>query len=66
MKDRVIQIEVVLNFLNTLHAKALHFKDNVIADELSAVKHNIYYGDFEEKLLLNNLKNIESKLKKYE
>lgn len=66
MKDKVIQIEVVLNFLNTLHAKALYFKDNAIANELSVVKHNIYYGDFEEKLVLNNLKNIESRLNKYE
>jgi hypothetical protein len=41
--DEVIQIEIVLNFLNTLFAKAVYFNDEPIRKELADFRHEIYY-----------------------
>ena len=64
--NTIIQIEVALNFLNTLFGKAIYFNDNKIIDELVVLRHNIYYGDFNYDLFLKNLQDIEIKLKKYD
>jgi hypothetical protein len=68
MTDEIIQVEVSLNFLNTLLAKAVYFKDIGLITELGQLRHDIYYSEtFSYELLLEKLKNIERSLKeKYE
>lgn len=67
MNDQVIQIEVALNFVNTLLSKAVAFKDNNLINELSNLRHDIYYGDvFDYDNVIGELKSFDVKLKKYE
>jgi hypothetical protein len=67
MQDKVIQIEVALNFLNTLFGKAIYFKNKDIVDKLSSLRRSIYYkDDFEYYLFLEQLQSIEVQLKKYD
>jgi hypothetical protein len=63
MNDTITQIEVVLNFLNTLFAKAINFKKVHIVNELSALRREIYYGDnFDYELTLKKLQDIVGRL----
>ena len=67
MNDKVIQIEIMLNFLNTLFAKAVFLKNNELINELNILRHDIYYGDnFNYELIIKKLQYIEIKLKIYE
>lgn len=67
MVSKTIQIEVVLNFLNTLFSKAIFYKDKEMIGELNHLRHNIYYGeDFVYEDLLTKLQNIELKLESHE
>ena len=53
MTDKVLQIEVILNFLNTLFGKAISLHNTKITNELSLIRKNIYYGDdFEYDVIL--------------
>lgn len=64
--DKVIQLEVILNMLNTLLAKANFFKDKEIVIKLNNYRNNIYYGKFDYAEIVLALKEIEIFLKKYE
>jgi len=66
MDDKVMQIEVILNFLNTLFAKAVSFKDEEVTNKLNLIRHDVYHGDFVYELFLAKLQEIEVILKKYE
>ena len=66
MDDEIIQIEVALNFINTLLAKANYFKDNKVADELNSLRHGIYYGEtFQYTYYIEKLQEIKQVLNKY-
>lgn len=64
--DNVLQTEVFLNLLNTVLAKAVHFKDEEIINKISALRHEVYYGDFNYEKNMEELKEVETTLKKYE
>lgn len=67
VNDTVIQIEVVLNFLNTLLSKAIFFKDGESIEKLHTLRHVVYYGsNFEYDSMLRKLQEIEVILKHYE
>ncbi len=66
MNDKIIQIEVALNFLNTLFAKAIYFSDKKMIKEIELLRRNIYYGDFEYDSFLKKLQEVEKKLNQYE
>ena len=67
MDDEIIQIEVALNFINTLLAKANYFKDSKVADELTSLRHDIYYGKiFQYPDIIKKLQGINLVLNKYE
>lgn len=63
MTDKVLQIEVILNFLNTLFGKAISLHNTKITNELSLIRKNIYYGDdFEYDVILKKLQALEMDL----
>ncbi len=65
--DKVLQIEILLNMINTLLGKAIYFKDNILINDLQFIRHNVYYEDvFEYNSLLERLSVIDKKLKEYE
>ena len=64
--DPIIQIEIALNYLNDLFAKSVAFKDGEIIKELNALRHQIYYGDFEYENTKAELNKLDKELKKYE
>lgn len=65
--EEVLQIEVLLNMLNTLLSKAIYFKDTNLTNELQIIRHDVYYSDnFNYNSLLEKLKTIDKDLKKYE
>lgn len=64
--DQVIQIEILLNFVNDLLAKSVAFNDDKIEKELSSMRRQIYYGIFEFDEIVETLKIIGGKLKKYD
>ena len=57
--DKVIQIEVILNYINGLIAKNIANGNNLVADKLNNIRHDIYYGDFNYNMLINKLKEID-------
>lgn len=62
--EEVLQIELLLNFTNTLFVKAVAFKDVEIINELHNIRHGIYYDkDFNYECILEKLKSIDIKLK---
>jgi len=63
--DAVIQIEIALNYLNDLFAKSIAFKDDEVMNKLNALRHQIYYGDFEYHAVIKELSEISEQLKKY-
>jgi hypothetical protein len=67
MNDQIIQIEVALNFLNTLFSKAVYFNDMTSINKLNDIRYDIYYGNlFNYDTCIKNLKYIEGLLNKYE
>ncbi len=64
--DNIIQIEILLNFINDLLAKSVAFNDDKIEKELSSMRRQIYYGIFEFDEIVETLKTIGGKLKKYD
>ena len=68
MDDPIIQVEVALNFVNSLLAKAVYFKDDDFRKELSGIRHSIYYdGDFNHESIIKKLQDISKILdEKYE
>lgn len=62
-----MQIEIILNFLNTLFGKAVYYKDDKIIGELSTLRRSIYYGgEFDYDSIFKQLKDKENELNKYE
>ncbi len=62
-KDPIIQIEIALNFISTLRAQAIAFKDKEIADELFSIRHSIYYEkEFDYESIIKKLQEIQKKL----
>lgn len=64
--DRILEIEICLNYLNSLMAKSVAFHDVSACDELSALRRQIYYGAFDYHAIFQSLKDLDEKLKKYE
>ena len=64
--DKVIQIEVSLNWLNMLFAKSSCFDDVESMDELDALRKQIYYKDFDYKAASQALERISIHLEKYD
>ena len=64
--DNVLQIEIALNMLNTLFAKAVAFKDDKTFYELYKIRNKIYYGDFNYDSTIESLKKIKNFLNKYD
>lgn len=64
--DDVLRIELLLNMINTLFGKAVFFKDTKIIDELTDIRHEIYYDTFHYDISLEKLSKVAIKLKKYE
>ena len=64
--DTVIQIEITLSYLNDLFAKSVAFKDEKSINKLNALRHSIYYGDFNYQDIIEELSGISKYLKKYE
>lgn len=63
MNDKVLQTEVIFNFLNTLFGKAIFLKDIKTVNELSLLRHDLYYGDdFDYEIILKKIKIIELNL----
>ena len=60
--DNIIQTEILLNAINTVLAKALHFKKDEATKKLVALRNNIYHNDFNYEETLKQLKNIEKEL----
>ncbi len=63
--DSILQIELLLNLLNTLFGKAMFYKDYATTNELSLIRRRIYYGDCEYNSTLESLKQISTKLNVY-
>ena len=64
MNDKVIEIEIALNFLNTLFAKAIYLNDFKVVNEINMLRHSVYYGDsFNYEATLKKLQMIEKELK---
>lgn len=62
--EEVSQIELLLNFTNTLFAKAIAFKDAEMIEELYKTRRGIYYDDeFNYEKILGKLKESDIKLK---
>lgn len=66
LMDRVLQIEVLLNWLNTLFAKSSCFDDIESIDELHLLRKQIYYKDFDYDITSQALEKISDRLKKYD
>lgn len=67
MNDKVIQIEVALNFLNTLFGKAVYFKDAEAINELNVLRRGIYHDDdFVYERIIQMLQDREIKLQRHE
>jgi hypothetical protein len=64
--DNVLEIEVVLNMLNTVFAKAVFFNDVSVISKLNTMRHNIYYGEFNYESYLSLLKETDKYLQKYD
>lgn len=64
--DNVLKIEVLLNILNTVFAKAVYLKDDKAIEKLTALKHTIYYTDFDYAEVNNMLNEIDLNLKDHE
>ena len=65
--DKIIQVEIILNLLNTIFGRAICDKDTEVVKELSLLRHEIYYGDnFDYGLILKQLEDKEKVLKQYE
>ena len=64
--NNILQIEVLLNMLNTVFAKAVHFKNDELIKELHTLRHKIYYENFNYEESLNLLKKADIELSKYE
>jgi len=65
--DKIIKMEILLNFLNSLLSKAIFYKDTKIISELTLIRHNIYYSpEFNYELTFQALKIQEEKLSKYD
>lgn len=64
--DAVIQVELLLNMLNSALTKAMYFKDDFLIKQLSDMQHSIYYDSFNVDVFLQKLKEIDIELKKYD
>lgn len=65
--DAIIQLEVLLNLLNTVFGKAVYYKDYVMVKRLSTIRHTIYYtNDYVYESLLKELHGLDLELNKYE
>jgi len=63
--DSVIQIEILLNYLNDLFAKSVAFNDIKAMEELNVLRHQIYYGTFDYHSMIQKLQDLDQVLKKY-
>lgn len=67
MNDLVIQLEVSLNFLNTLFSKAMYYNDTKAVNNLCSLRKSIYYEDnFVYEIILKKLQETEIELRQYD
>ena len=59
--DKVLQIEVLLGWLNMLLAKSVCFEDEVAINKLESLRHQIYYKDFDYETVVSVLCSFHEK-----
>lgn len=64
--DSVIETEALLMILNILLSKSMAFEDNESIDKLEALRHQVYYDEFDFDITMRELKRIGDYLKKYD
>lgn len=61
--DQVIEIEICLQYLNDLFAESVAFTARHIQQQLDAMRHQIYYGEFDYSTVMQGLEKISEELK---
>jgi len=64
--NKVVEVEVLLNIVNTLLSKARFLKRDKEFNNLKSIRHDIYYQDnLDYKLTMHSLKEIDGKLNNF-
>lgn len=60
--DDVTRLEIILNLVNTLLAKAMALGEHQTANHVHELRHTLYYGDFEYPAIWATLVGINAHL----